>query len=135
MKKNNFIPFFVFLFLFFSCAPDCSKIVYNNGISTLNGKLYTGECDSYFPNGKLNSKQSYKNGKDDGEWVFYFSNGNLKTKGFFKEGIRIGDWEYYYENGQLWKEAHYVDGNKSGVWKTFNESGLLIEEITFEKSN
>ncbi|MDB4063069.1 hypothetical protein N9848_01680 [Flavobacteriaceae bacterium] len=136
MKKNNFyILLLVSLLIFTSCSTkDCSKIVYKDGVSTLNGRLYTGDCESWHPNGQLKSSQHYVDGKDDGNWVFYFIDGTVQTKAVFKKGIRVGKWEYYYENGGLWKESYYDDGEKSGTWKTFLEDGLLIEEDVFKKN-
>jgi len=129
MKKNNFIPFFVFLFLFFSCAPDCSKIVYNNGISTLNGKLYTGDCDSYFPNGKLNSKQSYKNGKDDGEWVFYYDNENIESIGLFISGKKTDVWKYYYRDQTIRQKTYFDSIGNAFKIEQYDEKGSLLKTV------
>jgi len=133
MKKNNF--FFLILsivILFASCTQDCTEIKFADGISTLNGKLYTGDCESRYINNQVKSIQHYADGKDEGAWIFYYLDGKVQTKAFFKAGIRVGKWEYFHENGQLWKTQTYdALGNKIGVWETFDEDGKLIKETSF----
>ena len=133
MKKNNcFKLITISLLVFSSCSTDCSKIVFKDGVSTLNGKLYTGDCESKWINKQLKSSQYYVDGKDDGEWLFYYIDGTIQTKAYFKEGVRIGKWEYFHENGMPWKIQIYDDdGNKDGVWKTFNKQGELTKETSF----
>ena len=129
MKKNSFYTLFaIFVLVLSSCSSDCSKIVFKDGVSTLNGKLYTGDCESKWINKQLKSSQYYVDGKDDGEWLFYYIDGTIQTKAYFKEGVRIGKWEYFYENGMPWKVQTYDSlGNKTGKWKTFSEKGELIK--------
>jgi len=129
MKKNSFYTLFaIFVLVLSSCSSDCSKIVFKDGVSTLNGKLYTGDCESRWINKQLKSSQHYVDGKDDGEWLFYYIDGTIQTKAYFKEGVRIGKWEYFYENGMPWKVQTYDSlGNKTGKWKTFSEKGELIK--------
>lgn len=134
MKKNSSHTLFaLFVLVFTSCSTtDCSEIVFKNGVSTLNGKLYTGDCQSRWINNQLKSSQHYINGKDNGEWLFYYMDGTIQTKAYFKEGVRIGKWEHFHENGLPWKIQTYdEDGNKDGVWKTFNKQGELIKETNF----
>ena len=133
MKKNSFYTLFaIFVLVLSSCSTDCSKIVFKDGVSTLNGKLYTGDCESRWINKQLKSSQHYVDGKDDGEWLFYYIDGTIQTKAYFKEGVRIGKWEYFHENGMPWKIQTYDDdGNKDGVWKTFNKQGELTKETSF----
>ena len=69
------------LFLFLACgSPDrCGEIEYVEGITYLNGNLYTGKC-SVYKNDTIVSVQQYLNGKDHGNWVFYHPNGNCYTR-------------------------------------------------------
>jgi len=126
----NRILFLTFIFL--SCSNvDCNELVYQNGVTTLGSKLFDGDCESNFNNGKLSSIQSYFQGKDNGAWIFYYQNGLKKTEAFFDKGKRIGEWKYYHENGKLFKVQRYnKQGQKEGVWETFNENGELIRTDT-----
>ena len=51
------------------------------------------------------SKVSYKNGKEEGEWVGYHRNGQLSSKGSYKNGLWEGDWVEYYGDGTLYKRG------------------------------
>ena len=128
----KYIYLFIFSLGILSCEKDCSKLVYSDGLTTLNNKLFTGTCKSYYLTGNLKSVQSYKNGFDNGDWEFYFNNGNIQTKGSFSKGKKTGIWKYFFENGNIWKENFYdVNGSKTGTWKTFSVEGKLIDKITF----
>ena len=124
------------IFIFFLILINCSKkqrgeLSFNKSTKTTysNNDLFTGDCKSLFFNGKLKSEQSYRDGKDHGNWVFYFINGTIQVEGKFDNGLRIGDWKYYHENGMLWKHHYYSDiGQKIGSWKEFDDLGNLIKE-------
>jgi len=124
----------ILLFQFVSCGKvikECTNIEYDGNITKLDGIPFSGSCYTYYNSGKLNSIQSYKNGKDHGEWVFYHQNGNIETKGTFKMGKRIGVWEYFYENNQVYKRNIYDDNGKpKGNWVTYDYTGNLINTLT-----
>jgi antitoxin component YwqK of YwqJK toxin-antitoxin module len=131
IEKMNRI-FFLTLF-FLSCTnTDCGDLIFNNGTTTLKGKLFSGNCVEYYPNGQLKSVQNYLDGKDHGDWIFYFSAEIPRTKGSFNRGIRIGKWEYYYQNGNPWKINYYDSlGNKTGKWITYNIDKSIDSIVTF----
>lgn len=104
----------------------CSSLKYLNKKTILNGNLFTGECNSFFPNGKKRSIQRYTSGLDDGNWIFYFENGKIQTIGKFNNGKRIGEWKYYYKNGNIKQESFYDSlGRKVGSWKLYDPDGKL----------
>ena len=41
---------------------------------------FTGKIVDYHPNGQLRKKETHKDGKKDGLWVFYGENGQLLSK-------------------------------------------------------
>ena len=120
--KNIFI-YLLISTTFYSCSltVDCNEIKYVDGVSYYNGEKFSGNCNSYFLNGNLRSKQSYIDGLDNNNWTFYFSNDSIKTIAFFDKGKRIGEWKYYAKNGNLWKKNTYDSiGNPVGYWKTYD---------------
>ena len=123
------------LLLFISCqTQDCSEIKYNKRqkLSFLNEKLFTGDCESYYSRGKLKSKQSYVNGKDNGIWIFYYPDGKIQTEGEFKGGKRVGEWNYYFKNGKVYKTNLYdSNGERIGTWKEYNPKGEIVLEEKF----
>jgi len=123
----------VFSCFFLSCnGTDCADLEYHNSITTLNGKLFTGECNEFYINGQKRSKQQYKNGKDHGLWVFYHPEEIIRTIGEFKMGKRIGEWKYFYETGEKWKLHKYENGKRTGSWLTFDKNGQIIDSIHYD---
>jgi len=131
MRKFHFLLFVV---VFLSCKDPlpCSKLEYENGLTTLNGKKFSGKCNTFYNDFKIRSVQQYKEGRDDKKWTFYFNNGNIQTEGSFSDGKRIGEWKYYYESGKIWKVNHYKNGEKTGDWVTYSQDGEIQESIIFD---
>lgn len=123
-----FIKFYVM-----GCSEiSCADLKYENGITTLNGKLYTGKCYEYYFNGQIRSKQEYKNGKDHGKWTFYHPAEIIRTSGEFNLGTRVGTWKYFYPNGKIWKVNNYDSlGNKIGKWTTYAEDQTIDTLVNF----
>ena len=123
-------------FYLMGCSKtDCSELKYENGITTLYGKLFTGKCHEYYLSGQIRSEQEYKNGKDHGIWTFYHPAEIIRTSGKFKMGSRIGTWKYYFNDGGLWKVNNYDSlGNKTGKWITYDRN-QDIESIVTLKQN
>jgi len=119
-----------FLFLFCSCTLDCKFLKYTDGVTYFNGIKYSGDCISYFSDGKISSKQSYKDGLDNGSWEFYHTNGQIQTKGNYYFGLRNGTWVYYYDNGALEQISHYKLGLKDSIWENY----LINHDLNWEKS-
>jgi len=128
MKALSIIPVILFIY---SCSNtvDCREVKYIDGVSYYKGKEYDGECESYFFNGNLKSKQFYTKGLDNKSWIFYYSNKNKKTEAFFKNGRRVGQWNFYAKNGSIWKINFYDSlGAPKGEWETYDTiNGDLIE--------
>ena len=53
-------------------------------------------------------------GKKDGPFESYYKNGQLKEKGTYKDGEWDGPFEMYHENGQLWSKASLRQVEKLG---------------------
>lgn len=83
---------------------------------------YKNEQDSlylgYFPNGDLEFKVSYKNGKRNGNYFAYQADGHLKVMGFYENDLAEGEWIQY----------------KDGVAETiFYEKGKAIVKPSIKK--
>ena len=127
---------FLFFIIFLSCSKkDCKDLVYKDGITSLHGKLFTGECSEYYSNGQIRSIQKYLDGKDHGEWIFYYPAEIIRTRGVFNKGVRIGKWEYYYSNGNLWKINNYDSlGKKTGKWITYAPDNTIDSIVRFKNN-
>ena len=79
-----------------------------------------------YQNSKLERKQTYKEGKEDGLWEEYYKNGRLSAKGNYKNGERDGLEEFYYDNGKLEEKVNYING-KQDFHEFYDMNGQLSE--------
>ena len=86
--------------------------------------------ESYYDNGQLRFKGSYKDGEYDGPFIVYHQNGQLEFKGSYKDRNLHGLWVTYFENGQLHFKGSYKDGREEGLWVGYNEDGTVWELMT-----
>jgi len=87
------------------------------------GKL-EGAQKEYYPNGTLKEKLTYlKDGKLDGEHVSYFQEGNLEVRETFKDGKLEGPREQNYNTGHARSSASYKGGIVDGVFALFHPNG------------
>ena len=83
-----------------------------------------GIVKSYFDDGSLLQKTTYKKGKREGLQEFYHENGQKFSKGYFKNDESEGLWEYFREDGKLGFTGHYKDGKQS--INTKNNGGISL---------
>ena len=98
-----------------------------------NGLFYKKFTDIPFI-GEVNGRQNGTiiNGKRDGFWESYFENGQLNWKGSYKNDNLDGPWEYYHKNGQLSFKGNYVDGKEEGSFEHFKENGKFEKRETWK---
>ena len=75
-----------------------------------NGSLYT-----YFSDGSLQSKITYKDSVKHGDFKEYYFSGALSCAGNFKSGKQHGKLECYYSDGNIKSVRNYTDGIEDGV--------------------
>ncbi len=73
----------------------------------------------YYPNGKISSEGTIRNGKPDGYWKNYYENGKLKSEGNRKEFKLDSLWKFYTEKGLLYLIYTYKEGKKTGFKYTY----------------
>ena len=95
-------------------------------------RVRNGPHETYYENGQLEEKRTYKDGVQDGPFERYHDNGQLSTKGTYKDGERDGLFEYYDENGQLRSKRTYKDGELDGPDEGYFEDGQLSGTGTFK---
>ena len=81
--------------------------------------------------GKLMVKGYYINGKEDGLWEDYWKNGNLENKGQYINGKMEGMWESYWSNGNPHSKGKYINDNKYGIWEYYFDDGSLEKKILY----
>ena len=114
MKKLTSIILILFLSLLSS--PSWSETLTMDDLKERNGLYYKKFTDVPFT-GKITGKEqgSFKDGKEEGEWVIYYGNGQLWEKGEYKDGKKLGKWVYYWDNGQILRKGEFKDGKPNGL--------------------
>ena len=102
----------------------------------------------YHPNGRISQETSYAKNKKHGDYLSFFANGKLAIKGSFKSNERSGKWEWnnlkgkpdsiytfkngkyhgtneIYLNGAIQISQNYRDGKMHGKFLEFSENGLI----------
>ena len=113
------------------------KEIYPNGqvkaIYTVSADgLRTGVAKTYYPNGVIQSEETYKNGTLEGEQRTYYENGRLENEYVLKNGKVQGIARYYYENGSLQLDGNFKEGKKNGMARAYYESGMLETMANFK---
>lgn len=112
-----------------------NKLVYHSKTN----KPFTGVCVSYFPNGKLERKASFSNGKDNDTAYVYYESGDIQAFIIHVDGVEHGTWGYWYDNGAdnhseqqvAWGNTYNM-GQKIGTWYFFNENGDTTKVLKYE---
>lgn len=129
----------IFTIMLLSCNKkvDCNlDLEYIDGLTYYKGKLYSGNCESFYKSGIQMNVQSYLNGMDNGEWNFYFKNGLLETKAYFLNNKRHGDWTYYFDDGQTIRQiSHYKNGKKDSIWTKYTGDKKIIWKKEFRNDS
>lgn len=68
-----------------------------------------------YPNGKVSSEGTLKNGKPDGYWKAYYETGIIKSEGNRKNFELDSAWKFYNPEGKLILEINYRNGKKNGM--------------------
>ena len=91
MKKLTSIILILFLSLLSS--PSWSENLTIDDLVERDGLFYKKFTDVPFT-GKITGKEqgSFKDGKEEGEWVIYWDNGQVFEKGSYKNGKQEGVW-------------------------------------------
>ena len=67
---------------------------------------------SYYPDGKVWSKTTFKGGINDGESISYYQNGHIRYSGYYKVGEKTGEWQMFDSTGTLVKKVD-LDSKKN----------------------
>jgi hypothetical protein len=95
--------------------------------------LKDGDYVARYPNGVIQMRGYYRNGKREGEWACFFPSGNVQSEGYFTQGKRDHKGIVYYDNGQKMYEGMYKDGIQVGVWRFYDTTGKLTQQVDYDK--
>ena len=76
---------------------------------------------------------TYKEGAENGHWIYYYETGEKWREGNYEDGLRQGTWTTYYENGKKLHEGNYVDGLEEGKWVAWQQDGNIDYQGSFKE--
>lgn len=121
----------IFILILSSCSKEIpsDQTVERNGITyEINSQTpFTGTTTSFYENGQLKERLSYKEGMKNGIQETFFSNGQLESKEELLTEYRyVGTKSNYYWDGQLKSRDIY---SKEGYWlssESYYDNGQLV---------
>ena len=91
---------------------------------------FTGKAFTLYKNGQKEWEGNYKDGKEDGLFVYFYINGKKKLEINYKVGKKEGLRVRYHKNGQKKSEENYKGGKKvEGSRKYWNSKGEPVDTI------
>lgn len=119
MKKTFYI--IIIIFLAIGCNTqikkvcDCNDLIESEGVwAKANSSPYTGQCETHYKNGNLESSSEFMNGKMQGHTRFYYESGKLKEDLMYQNNMNTGQVIYYYESGHKELEGYSKNGKQFG---------------------
>ena len=98
-------------------------------LTTFEGKPFTGFATESYPNGKLKSWKTVKEGITNGQWQEWLENGKLRYNAYWKDGKGHGLWQYFYDNGTLKYEESYIMDITNGISRAYYDNGQLKDDF------
>lgn len=91
---------------------------------------YHGKYQKFYENGTMEVEQEFANGALEGLSIAYYPSGGVKEKVTLHNNEESGPFSEYYENGVLKAEGTYIPGEdlplEQGELKEYDETGTLV---------
>ena len=135
MKQKYLLS--ILILIFFGCENNSKEILpcnfsVDNGLTYVDGKLYTGTCNFMFNDTLLIKTRTYKRGKTIEE-ISYYNDGSIEYIGKQKDGVIHGDFVSYYNNGTKSIEGELDMGQYIGEWNYWDDDGSLNKTLNYDK--
>ena len=129
---NRILAPIILLVLLFPALALGEEVTIDDLITNPSDGLYYHKFTDVPFSGKVTGIQQGKieKGKMEGPWVSYYYNGQLSYKGTWKNGKREGPWVRYYDDGQLYQKGNYKNGKKEGPWVGYSTDGSVWKGLT-----
>lgn len=105
-----------------------------------NGKIESRETykngflvkrEFFRQNGGIFSENNYLNGLKDGKQYCYYMGGSLSCVESFRKNLLHGHRYLFHPNGKTFIEEYYMNNVRHGIRKVYNYEGKLSSEIDF----
>ncbi|HZY36054.1 MAG TPA: tetratricopeptide repeat protein [Mucilaginibacter sp.] len=92
-------------------------------INTYKDDDFNGPAVTFYPNGNKKSDANMTDGKEDGYVTTYYVNGKKEAEGWVKDGDDEGEWLLYDERGRLTTREYYLNNDLDGYKEEYNPKG------------
>lgn len=111
--------------LYIYCTGGIHYFINEEMAFLYKNKPRNGMYVTYWPNGHLERRRNYVDGKKNGLYERFNSCGIKKLKCYFKDDKKHGEYIEYYKNGQIMKTYNYINGKKNGMQQEYRNDGSL----------
>ena len=107
---------------------DISKKQERGGIVYIvnEQKPFSGVITGKYGNGQIKIKETFKDGKYNGEQYTYYDNGQVESKADFENGVAKGTYFQYHRNGEISYTGQFMNGKRQGEWNRYTDDKKLI---------
>lgn len=111
-----------------------SEMETRDGLIYVRGESapFRGGVLDFYPSGKQLSLTPVNNGKVEGWSVGWFESGRMEVRESFKDGVSDGTRTRWYPNGQVRSVAYIRHGNIEGLFREWHENGKLQREVVMK---
>lgn len=71
-------------------------------------------------------------GKREGPWASFFPNGGIRSRITFKGGMEEGPTEVYHDNGMTYYTGQYRAGVTVGEWTFYDPQGKELKRVVYD---
>lgn len=130
--------FFMIILTFYGCVNESKEIFpcnfqVDNGLTYVDGKIYSGTCNVFYNDTLLWKTRTYKRGLAVKE-IGYYIDGNIEYIGEERNGLIDGNFISYYQNGQISIEGELDMGKYIKEWKYYDDDGTLNKTLIYNKN-
>lgn len=135
----KWIYFLIIVYSFMACFSDTKKVKeYYEDEKTLRKEYFVhketnlkeGSYISYYEDGTVYDRSTYKNGKLDGNRKIYFPTGEIQIEEPYIEDQIHGEYLRYHKNGTVEFRAVYVNHVLNGTAIRYYNNGQIKDQVT-----
>ena len=97
-----------------------------------NEKPFYGGIRESYPGGRVRSLQKIENGKQQGHTETFYEDGKPESKRWYTKGEKDSVHTGWWENGNKKFEYHFNNGNYNGLFTEWYQSGKIIQEVIYD---
>jgi len=106
-----------------------------NRLIKLDGQIEDATYTEYYSNGKIKTKKTIINGKENGALKSYYPNGTLQSAAYYTAGKLNGTVKIFSGGGKILFEQNFKNSIPNGVFREYNESGDIKSELFYIDGN